>query len=348
MRHALLLAIGLTWSCGFPNPAHSGDASGSGTDAREPDGDGPATRMCDSLPKICGPDHTSSCCTSSVIPGGQFYRGYDAAVDQMYKTKVFRATVRAFRLDTYEVTVGRFRQFVEAGMGTQVPSPHEGSGARTLGGMPNQGGWDLSWNQNLPANTPALKAALNCGGAQQTWTDDAGSASTEALPIDCITWYEAFAFCVWDGGFLPTDAEWEYAAGGGSDQRAYPWSQPASDVTIDCSHANFDPQPANTQDACVGGMKTVGGDPAGDGKWGQADLAGNVWEWSLDSYEVANGQDYYPTPCDNCADFASVGANAMHGGAAFYGPNPLRVDYRFWGYPATTYRSVGVRCAREP
>ncbi|MGO9835775.1 MAG: SUMF1/EgtB/PvdO family nonheme iron enzyme [Polyangiaceae bacterium] len=34
--------------------------------------------------------------------------------------------------------------------------------------------------------------------------------------IDCVNWYESYTFCIWDGGFLPSEAEWEYAAGGGS------------------------------------------------------------------------------------------------------------------------------------
>jgi formylglycine-generating enzyme required for sulfatase activity len=81
--------------------------------------DGVPTLSCAGLAAICGPSGTSSCCGSSLVPGGTFYRSYDLGSDGMYATMNAPATVSDFRVDTYEVTVGRFRQFVNAGMGMQ-------------------------------------------------------------------------------------------------------------------------------------------------------------------------------------------------------------------------------------
>jgi hypothetical protein len=79
-------------------------------------GDGPPQRSCTNLPPTCGPLAASSCCANSVVVGGSFYRSYDLAADGMYPMMTNPASVSDFRLDTYEVTVGRFRRFVDAGM----------------------------------------------------------------------------------------------------------------------------------------------------------------------------------------------------------------------------------------
>jgi formylglycine-generating enzyme required for sulfatase activity len=296
---------------------------------------------CIGLAPICGPTGTSSCCGSPLVPGGTFYRSYDPVGDGMYPSMSAPATVSDFRLDTYEVTVGRFRQFVNAGMGTQANPPAAGAGARTLNGLANQGGWDPSDNSNLTANTAALEAGVQCYAAYQTWTDSPGA--NEALPMDCMTWYEGFAFCVWDGGFLPTEAEWNYAAAGGSDQRAYPWSSPVSSVSLDCSYANYDPGPACVN-GTTGGANRVGSEsPKGDGKYGQADLAGNVWEWALDWYNST-----YQTPCDDCANLTAASLKVQLGGALYNPGTILRTGYRGYTMPGPRGFGYGVRCARAP
>ena len=131
--------------------------------------------------------------------------------------------------------MGRFRAFVAAGMGTQASPPAPGAGAHpTIPGS----GWDANWNTSLPENTTELLASIKCiPFVFPTWTDI--PAANEHRPMNCISWYLAMAFCAWDGGFLPTEAEWNYAAAGGDQQRAYPWSSPVASLSIDPSYASY-------------------------------------------------------------------------------------------------------------
>ena len=79
----------------------------------------------------------------------------------------------------------------------------------------------FEWFAKMAETQPdevALEASLACDEKFKTWTDVPGD--NEARPINCITWWEALAFCIWDGGFLPSAAEWNYAAAGGSDLAA--------------------------------------------------------------------------------------------------------------------------------
>jgi len=81
----------------------------------------------------------------------------------------------------------------------------------------------------------------------------------------------------------------------------------------------------------------------GDGKWGHADLAGNVAEWTLDWYAAT-----YPTPCDGCANLTSATNRALRGGG--FGTNELMLRGAARSSFAPTGRSIviGLRCARAP
>jgi sulfatase modifying factor 1 len=247
------------------------------------------------------------------------------------------------------VTVGRFRQFVAAGKGTQANPPDPGTGAHPA--LPGSG-WDSAWNARLPATTTALEAEvvgdlMGCDAPHETWTDSPGA--NEDKPINCVTWYLAMAFCIWDGGYLPTEAEWNFAASGGSEHRAYPWSVPSSSTLIDCSHANYQISASPVlycAGGSAGGANRVGSEsPVGDGKWGHADLAGNVFEWTLD-YWYAD----YAVSCVDCAALAPGAERVLRGGGFFNEfVSYLRSDYRDNHHgPGTHSSSYGMRCARTP
>jgi formylglycine-generating enzyme len=341
-----MACVGVIAACSFPRPA---DVAGDGAiDGQGLDGaPSPPSASCIGLPATCGPAGNDDCCNSPEVPGGTFYRSYDLAGDADSGNKIFPATVSSFRLDKYEVTVGRFRAFVEAGMGTRATAPASGAGAHAH--IPRSG-WDLAWNTGLPATTDVLAVQLNCDPSFQTWTDLPGP--NEARPMNCLSWYEAMAFCVWDGGYLPTELEWNYAAAGGDRQRAYPWSSVLAPLFLDSSYASYGDYEGMTIYHCYGDgapgcdrtdLVEVGTKPRGDGRWGQSDLAGNVAEWTLDWYAT------YVNPCTDCANLTNPGQpsyRVFRGGNYLHPPALVRTGTQNFNEPTYSTTINGVRCAR--
>jgi formylglycine-generating enzyme required for sulfatase activity len=223
------------------------------------------------------------------------------------------ARVRAFWLDRFEITVGRFRKFVDAAIAGYRPAA--GSGKHGYLNRGTEAGWNASWP--LPASESAWQTALRTG----TWTALPGLNETK--PITMIDWYMAQAFCIFDGGFLPTEAEWEFAASGG-EERIFPWSSPPNSTLFDAAHSAL---------ACCTVPSDVGLKPPGDARWGHADLAGNALEWTLDDYQSAFPID----PCEDCTVDLSRIFRTVRGG-----------DYDSGMHPRAAARESGQNNLRDP
>lgn len=261
------------------------------------------------------------CCTTIAVSGGTFHRRDDSS------GLVSTATVSRFALDKYEVTVGRMRAFFHATSGDpRAHAPAAGAGAHPLAAGT---GWRASWNARLPSSWDEIHARLgsecavggdNAAWGAATWTSVAGD--NEDKPINCIDWYTLFAFCVWDGGRLPTDAEWGWVAGGGLEERAFPWG---NDAPAFATHAGI-VATAFLVPGTTSGRYTAGPPErsATDGPlhvaavgakqerspWGHADLAGNVLEMVLDAAAPI------PANCNNCVASADYPDPAPGTGAA--------------------------------
>jgi formylglycine-generating enzyme required for sulfatase activity len=152
-----------------------------------------------------------------------------------------------------------------------------------------------------------------------------------------VNWYEAYAFCIWDVGFLPSEAEWEYVAAGGNQQREYPWGSAAPGTTN--QYAIYDSDyTANPTD-----IAPVGTASQGAGYWGQLDLVGGVSEWTLDWYAPY-------VACADCAYLTSIinSLRIYRGGCFTNVAEALNPPNRYNDFPSDRQISVGFRCARAP
>jgi len=168
-------------------------------------------------------------------------------------------TISPFAIDAYEVTVARFRRFWDAGRPAPTGPIMYSSGSIAWAGTVRE-----------PVRTTTLKLC--------NWSPTA--ATRESHPLACLDWWTAQAFCVWDGGRLPTAAEFEWtsrhrAAGGMTVPRTYPWGNETGSPGCDRAQWNFckgDDTAPTRQVGSFAGTPDI------------FDLGGNVREWLADSY----------------------------------------------------------------
>lgn len=285
------------------------------------------------------------------MTGGSYYRTYTN--DGSGVTGIADpASVSSFCLDKYLVTVGRFRQFVTAWNGGWLPAQGSGKHTHLNGGqgLVNVGtgggyetGWDATdWNNTTDVDPTTANLTTNCDSTFNTW-----GGGDDNRPINCVNWWEAYAFCIWDGGFLPSESEWEYVAAGGSQQREYPWGNAAVGTACPgtgCEYAIYQADYPNGSGCCgqVTNIAPVGYASQGAGLWGQLDMAGEVFEWNLDwSAGYAS--------CTDCANLSPAQITRVVRGGYFLGmATPLLPPFRSGDAPTSRFFGLGFRCARTP
>ena len=175
----------------------------------------------------------------------------------------------------------------------------------------------------------------------------------EKHPVDCVSWQKALSYCLWLGGDLPTEAQWELAARGRCDEnggaskcpasmRVYPWGNAPSVCGQHAVYAADGDKPGCGKQTTwqVGTGATLGAGP-----YGHRDLLGNVWELVWDYFDVA----FYATAAATAPNPKNTKVSAervMRGGSYYNAPNGLRSGYRQNVAPASSASGIGFRCAR--
>lgn len=187
-------------------------------------------------------------------------------------------TLKDFALEATTVTNARFGQFVAAtGYVTEA----------------ERFGWSAVF-----LNSPERLRSAQLAGSELPWwhrvegacwqhPEGPDSTIQDRLdhPVVQVSWADAMAFAEWVGGRLPSEAEWEHAARGGSHRQRFPWgdAEPTDD-TIFCNiwQGKFPQHNLETD----GFLRTAPARSFAPNSLGFYNMAGNVWEWTHDPYRI--------------------------------------------------------------
>src|SRR5215510_211545 len=232
-------------------------------------------------------------------------------------------------------------------------------GCATLG--ENEDALQFGWDNERPRHRAAVEAFtiqrhdvtnaaylefVNHGGAPPAfWErhDDAwywrGMFDLIPLPLSWpvyVSQADAVAYAAWRGYRLPTEAQFQRAAYGTSDEseRRYPWgsASPSSEHGV-FDFTSWDPQPS-------------GSHPAGRSAWGADDLVGNGWEWTNTVFAPFPGFRPIPSYPEYSADFFDGEHFVMKGASPATARELIRPTFRNWFRPRYPYVYATFRCAR--
>jgi formylglycine-generating enzyme required for sulfatase activity len=212
----------------------------------------------------------------------------------------------AYWIDKHEVTNRQYAKFIE-------------DGGYKQSNLWTEEGWQ--WKTVTDRTRPKF------------WDDDRWNKADH--PVVGVVWFEAVAYCRWAGARLPTEAEWERAAGWDATTQQkfiYPWGNA------------WDPAKANTVESALGRTTPVGQFcPEGASPVGACDMVGNAWEWMSSIY-----RPYPYAATDGREEIETAGTRALRGGSWINERDRARVAYRLPPFPGDFILfdpTNGFRCA---
>jgi formylglycine-generating enzyme required for sulfatase activity len=193
---------------------------------------------------------------------------------------------------------------------------------------------DGFWMYKTPVTVAQYRSF--CDETRRTMPSEAGWRWRDDHPMVRVSWHDAQAYAHWAGVRLPTEAEWEKAARG-TDGRKYPWGNRWDASRLQCSMDDW---------GDARGTAPAGAYPKGASPCGALDMAGNVWEWTADWYELG----YYAHAPKRDPKGPLTGTRRVLRGGCWYlrGSDVFRAAYRSHEDPYGKRNYYGFRCATGP
>ncbi|MGW0581140.1 formylglycine-generating enzyme family protein [Streptomyces sp. NPDC002920] len=275
------------------------------------------------------------------VPDGEFLMGTDdtEGFPEDGEGPVRPVHLSAFHIDVHAVSNDRFAEFVDA-TGYATEAERIGWSYVFAGFLPSA----LRRGAPRPERTPWW-----CGVAGARWDRPEGPGSTLKgrgdHPVVHTSWNDAAAYADWAGKRLPTEAEWEYAARGGLEQRRYPWGDeldPGGEYRCNIWRGAF-PTKNTAADGYRGTAPVDAFEPNGFGLY---NTSGNVWEWCADWWSVGHASGLATDPMGPAQGRDKVIRGGSHLCHKSY-CNRYRVAARTANTPDGASGHTGFRCARD-